>query len=281
MKLLALTTVLAALAATGAAAARSPVAAAPGLVVSQGGTIYVTGTPVATGTQPTWSLDGSRIAFVRNGEIHVVAADGSDERRLTVRRPGLHWPASSPAWSPDGRTIAFAGTRDILTVRVADRVLANLTRSTKSWLGNYTPAYSPDGRLIAFARNTDAFNSDIFLMTTRGTIVKRLTHSVGTDATLGEEHGPAWSPDGRTLVYVSNRSGKSWELYTIGVDGRGERRLTSTPTPRYDEDAPRYVHGGADVLYAHEGRIALVGADGGRVRELGPGASADWRRSEH
>lgn len=91
-------------------------------------------------------------------------------------------------------------------------MLANLTRSTKSWLGNYTPAYSPDGRLIAFARNTDAFNSDIFLMTTRGTIVKRLTHSVGTDATLGEEHGPAWSPDGRTLVYVSNRSGKSWEL---------------------------------------------------------------------
>jgi Tol biopolymer transport system component len=277
MKRLALTIAVAAAAAGAAAAARPPVASAPGLVVSQSGTIYVAGKPVAKGTQPTWSPDGSRIAYIRNGEIHVASADGGGDRRLTIRGPGLHWPASSPAWSPDGRTIAFSGTRDILTVRVADGKLTNLTRSTKSWLGNYTPAYSPNGKLIAFARNTDAFNSDIFLMTTSGRIVKRLTHSVGTDTTLGEEHGPTWSPDGRTLVFVSNRLGRSWELFAIGVDGRGERPLTNTPTPRYDEDAPRYVQGGKRILYAHDGRIAVVDADGTGVEELGLGTSADWR----
>lgn len=269
MKLVALTTAL--------AAALPPVANAPGLVVSQSGRIHLAGKLVTRGTQPVWSPDGSRIAFVRNGEIHVIAPDGTGDRRLTVRTPGLHWPASSPAWSPDGRTIAFSGTRDILTVRVADGKLTNLTHSTKSWLGNYTPAYSPDGRLIAFARNTDAFNSDIFLMTPRGRIVRRLTHSVGTDAQLGEEHGPAWSPDGRRLVFVSNRSGRSWELYTIGADGRGERRLTNTPSSRYDEDAPRYVDRGTRILYAHNGRIAVMNADGTGVEELGLGLSADRR----
>jgi Tol biopolymer transport system component len=277
MKVIALTAFAAAVLATGAAAAATPVASAPGLVVSQGGEIYVGGKMLANGTQPTWSRDGSQIAFVRNGEIHVVADDGTNDRKLTARKAGLHWPANSPAWSPDGESIAFSGTRDIFTVRLADRKLTNLTHSQRSWIGNYTPAYSPNGKLIAFARNTDAFNSDIFLMTLHGKIVKRLTHSVGTDSTLGEEHGPSWSPDGRTLVYVSNRGQKSWELYTIRADGKGERQLTNTPTPRYDEDAPRYIENGARILYAHDGRIATIDADGTGVAELGLGTSADSR----
>ena len=266
---------LAALAAAAVTAAAPGVASAPGLVVSQSGKVYVAGTLLTRGTQPTWSPDGRSIAFVRNGEIHVIGADGGNDRRVTRRAPGLHWPASSPAWSPDGRTIAFAGTRDILTVRLADGKLTNLTRSRQSWLGNTTPAYAPNGKLIAFSRSTDAFNTDIFLMTTKGKIVKRLTRSVGTDSMLGEEHGPSWSPDGRSLVYVSNRPGVSWELFTIRADGTHERQLTNTPTPRYDEDAPRWE--GDRILYAHDGRIATIPAAGGAPEELGLGTSADRR----
>ena len=258
---------LVALAATVTVAAAPGVASAPGLVVSQSGKVYVAGTLLTKGTQPTWSPDGRSIAFVRNGEIHVIGADGGNDRRLAR--------GAQPAWSPDGRTIAFAGTRDILTVRLADGKLTNLTRSPKPWLGNTTPAYAPNGKLIAFSRSTDAFNTDIFLMTTKGKIVKRLTRSVGTDSTLGEEHGPSWSPDGRSLVYVSNRTGVSWELFTIRADGTHERQLTDTPTPRYDEDAPRWE--GDRILYAHDGRIAAIPAAGGAPEELGLGTSADRR----
>jgi TolB protein len=257
------------------AAAGQPIATAPGLVVSQSSRIYVEGRQVSKGTQPRWSPDGKRIAFVRDGSIYVARADGSKERRLT-RAGGTWFPANSPAWSPDGSRIAFGGIQDIFTVTVAGAKVARLTHSPKPWLGNFTPAYSPDGKRIAFARSTDAFNSDIFLVNANGTRLVRLTKSKGTDSRLGEEHGPAWSPDGRSLVYVSNRD-RSFELYRIDVSGRSERRLTRTPSGAYDEDAPRFSRDGKRILYTHDGRIAVMNADGTGVRELGLGISADWR----
>jgi TolB protein len=51
---------------------------------------------------PAWSPDGTRIAFVRGGDVWVMRADGSEQRRLTT---GLL--ADAPTWSPDGRHLAF------------------------------------------------------------------------------------------------------------------------------------------------------------------------------
>jgi Tol biopolymer transport system component len=63
---------------------------------------------------PVWSPDGTRIAFVSerdgNQEIHVINADGTGERRLTVNEVGQD--DRSPAWSPDSKKLAFAGVRN-------------------------------------------------------------------------------------------------------------------------------------------------------------------------
>ena len=270
MRALALISVAAAVGASAATAASPPVARAPGLVVAQAGRIYVEGREVARGAQPAWSPDGRRIAYTRLGEIYVADADGNNERRLTRSAQ----PVAFPAWSPDGRTIAFAGVRDVYTVPANGGRVKNLTRSPKPWLLRTTPAYSPDGRSIAIAASTDAYNSDVFLLRADGSAMRRLTRSQGTHDRLGEEAAPEFSPDGKRIVFTSNRDGNG-ELYVIGVDGRGERRLTRTPSA--DEGAPRFSGDGRRILYAHDGRIATMAANGSGIRELGLGTSADWR----
>jgi Tol biopolymer transport system component len=272
MKLIAAILAISAAAALGSAttAATPPVASAPGLVVSHGGKIYIEGRQITHGAQPTWSPDGRRIAFTRLGEIYVVDADGQHERRLTT----MAQPGAFPAWSPDGRTIAFARLRDVFSVPARGGPVKRLTRSDKPWLIRTTPAYAPDGRTIAITASTDAFNSDVFLMRRDGSNLRRLTRSQGTHDRLGEEHAPDFSPDGKRLVFTSNRDGNS-ELYVIGVGGRNERRLTWTP--KLDEDAARFSRDGKRILFARDGRIAHMSAAGRDVRELGPGLSADWR----
>ena len=269
MKLLASTVLVAAAVAVGAAtAAAPPVARAPGIVVSLDGWIYIEGKRVGRGDQPVWSPDGRRIAFVRNGSVYVAAADGSRTRRLTSSG------ATSPSWSPDGIRIAFARGRDVFAVSVATGKLTRLTRTKQPWLGNHTPAYSPDGKTIAFSRSTDAFNNDIFLMRADRPNLLRLTRTQGSESSFGEEHGPAWSPDGRRIVFVSNRDG-NWELYAIRPDGSGERRLTRTPGAT--EDGPRFSADGTRLVYVRDGSVVVARADGRFVRDLGRGTAADWR----
>lgn len=186
-----------------ASSAPPPVASQPGLVVAYGGRISVEGRAITRGAQPTWSPDGRRIAFTRMGEIHVVDADGRNERRLTTSAQ----PLSFPAWSPDGSTIAYAGTRDVYTIPARGGNSKNLTRSPKPWLIRTTPAYAPDGRTIAISASTDAYNSDVFLLRADGSAMRRLTRTQGTHDRQGEEHAPDFSPDGKRIVFVSNRDG--------------------------------------------------------------------------
>jgi Tol biopolymer transport system component len=95
-----------------------------------------------------------------------------------------------------------------------------------------------------------------------------------TDGKLGEETMPTSSPDGRTIVFVSNRDG-NFELYAIDRTGGNERRITTAR--RSDETNPRFGRDAKRLPYVHEGRVATVRLDGTGVRELGRGDAADWR----
>ena len=160
---------------------------------------------------PTWSPDGTKIAFEsgRNGasEIYVMNADGSNPVQITSTGASFR-----PAWSPDGTKIAFTSYRDgneeIYVVNADGSGLVNLTNDPGD---DGDPAWSPDGARIAFRSNRDnaiGF-TNIYLMNADGSGVMLLNDDPGVS-----DSQPSWSPDGQQLAVARYWCGE-WCLQTV------------------------------------------------------------------
>jgi Tol biopolymer transport system component len=178
---------------------------------------------------PTWSRDGSRIAFVRGspGDLYLMRADGRNVHR--IRNDFAD--EGDPAWSPNGRWIAYSrrtpGTtaREIWLVHPDGSDRHRITRLSAL---SQAPAWSPDGKQIAFSSETSSGNGtfEIFAVGLSGRSRRRLTISVSTGA-----YEPAWSPDGKTIAFSSNGS-----IYTVTMNGE-ETTLTN---PKDNDSSPAW-----------------------------------------
>ena len=129
---------------------------------------------------PTWSPDGSRIAFAssRSGrrQLYMMDSDGSNITQLT----DLNNMGGRSSWSPDGTKIAFyrgpEGDRNIFIVDVNTKEVTRLT----SGGDNLGPSWSPDGTWIAFTSFRDG-NNEIYIIHPDGTGLTRLTDSPISD----------------------------------------------------------------------------------------------------
>jgi Tol biopolymer transport system component len=142
---------------------------------------------------PAWSPDGTLIAFDMDGEIFVVAPDGTGLTQLNDR-PGL---ASDPAWSPDGRRIVFVGTTyrgghssvDLYVMRADGRGVKRLIDPPRG-LHATSPAWSPDGTKIVFVlTRISPYRQFLHIMDADGTNSTRLR---GSENCLH----PDWQPIG-------------------------------------------------------------------------------------
>ena len=176
------------------------------------------------------SPDGSRIVFtsLKDGdlEIYTMNADGSNVRRLTFT-PGYD---GGPWWSPDGTKIVYRAHHPADSAQLADhrRLLAqNMVRPSRVELyvmnadgsdqrqvtqlggANFGPSWTPDGRKIIFSsnhRSPRGGNFDLYLVDAAASLaradqVEQITFSPVFDGF------PMFSPDGKTLLWASNRHG--------------------------------------------------------------------------
>ena len=206
---------------------------------------------------PSWSHDGTRLAWIFHGNLWTIRADGTGDRQLAsgVSPPYSRDAAQRPSWSPDGARLVFDRTVfDEARLRSLGVYVVETTGGGLRRLAAGTaPAWSPDGTRIAFVRGTA-----VFAIRPDGTGETRLT------ATARATAGPlSWSPDS-TQIAVS----RGGDIYAVRADGAGETRLTTTGRP---ETQPGWSPDGSRIAYVDGSTIAVVNADGTRATRL-PGA---------
>jgi len=189
--------------------------------------INLTQDSAAEDDQPAFSPDGQRIAFRSSrdgGGIFVMGRTGEAVRRVT--RAGFN-----PAWSPDGTRLVYANERvglmplnwegesGLWTVAVAGGEPRRL-----GWGDGVQPCWSPHGQRIAYqTRLGTQAQMDIMTIPADGGEATAIVSDAATD------WSPTWSPDGRFIYFVSDRSG-SMNLWRVAVDeSSGEARGAPEP----------------------------------------------------
>jgi Tol biopolymer transport system component len=227
---------------------------------------------------PAWSPDGSRIAYTtwsnegglpqnfltedQSSAIWSMAVDGSDRRLVADGAPDQAW---IPAWSPDGQWIAYtvSPTSDAAAGPAAPEPNAppgalgppSSTVGASIWLVRpdgsekrrlspegtdaFGAVWSPQGDRVAYLVAQDGGTSDIHVASFADSA---LSNDVTLVADQANDWGPAWSPDGELLAFVSDRSGND-EIWTAPSGGGEPTQLTDEGggdwVPAYSPDGSR------------------------------------------
>ncbi|MEM1128273.1 MAG: peptidase S9, partial [Bacteroidota bacterium] len=231
-------------------------------------------------TSPALSPQGDRLAYIttHNGlfDVYVASAlDGSEARKvvegqtsrtfesLRILSPGL-------SWSPDGTQLAIAVTSgDTEALAVVD---VRSGRTTSYPLPQVDQLLSvdwhPSAPQVALSASTDA-QSDLYVLDLTTQATTRLTNDLFSD------HEPAWSPDGRALVFHSDRGAhthvsahpaaaatdaerfemvahgyEDTDIYHLTLGQSEAQRLTSTPG--WDNRSPQFSADGHHVLFTSD-----------------------------
>lgn len=250
-----------------------------------------TGTRVLThapdASRPAWSRDGRRIAFtstrghegdgIEDQDVYVVDADGGNLRRLTSNQLAEF----SPTWTKDGR-VAFWRCRQTVSDCAFVAVAPDGGEETVLYRASgavFGADLSPDGSTLLYTLNTDVYAVEL-----GGGSPRRLTDDAAADGQA------AWSPDGRTIVFLSDRdrngrclfhdcTGWTPELYVMDAAGEGERRLTETEA---QEVSPVWSSGGEQIVFARiedgtdDYELFVMDADGGDPAQLTDNDAFDW-----
>ena len=223
---------------------------------------------------PVWSADSRWIAFHgADGDKHglvIAHPDGSDTTFLAVlagTNSPLPGKGKDVAWSPDGKQIAFVSSTPGEVAAEASGDPMVITRYL----------YKPDAG-EGSTRFNDNQRLHIFVADIASKQISQLTEG------NYDEHSIDWSPDGKQLVFASNREPNqdeffNYDLFTLQLADKSIHRLTATESCEYD---PRWSPDGKSIVYSGTRRgltdrettmedthVWLMNADGSNRREVG------------
>jgi TolB protein len=214
-----------------------------------------------------WGVFNSKLAFVStvngNKEIFVSDFDGFNPTRVTHHKNI----SLSPAWSWDGQWLAYVsyanGKPDIHVKHLAQNRGSIINRDGM----NISPAWMPGKETLAAALSFSG-SQEIYLLTRKGEIIKKVTSSWGINVS------PEFSPDGRKIAFVSNRAGTP-QIYIKDLDSQDVNRVTFqgkyNTSPAWSPDGKK---------------IAYVGIEKNRIDiyvinlEAGPGMPVQLTRDQ-
>jgi dipeptidyl aminopeptidase/acylaminoacyl peptidase len=192
-------------------------------------------------SNPTISPDGRWVTFTgrtaRGNGLHRLAPIGSGEPEFWAEAGGIEW-------APDSQSVVFARGDRLWRLRLNEREPTAITPAVKGMRG---PVFSRDGSTIAFSAIASG-HQDIWLVPAAGGEPRQLTKQA-----MSVDDGrfdPAWSPDGRTIAFVSNKA-DYWadDLWLVDVATGTSHQLTRDLT-----------NIGATVQWSPKGdRITLFG----------------------
>jgi Tol biopolymer transport system component len=228
-------------------------------------------------SNPRFSPDGQTLAFTRAADIHLLTLATGEVRQLTNdrREPrGFDWTA-------DGTAIVFGSNRGgrpaVWRIAVAGGEPTPVP-GLEDNISGVTVARR--GRRLAYTQRLDDRNIWRLELPTADDPKPRPTRLI---ASTRDETLPQYSPDGRHVAFVSNRSGTS-EIWRAGADGSQPTMLTTMGGP--PTNAPRWSPDGKQIAFesnaAGQADIYVIGVDGGSPRRMTDDAADDvapsWSR---
>ncbi|HET9274977.1 MAG TPA: hypothetical protein VFN96_02780, partial [Gemmatimonadales bacterium] len=226
---------------------------------------------------PRWSPDGTRVAFVstaheRRWHVYVLPvqdgrAAGAPVRVTADTNSGLpryyysvwdHY--LSPTWSPDGRELLVVSNRGqiwgsggIWRLDASGGPMRSIREEETTWKAR--PDWARDGRRVVYSSYLGRQRNNLWLTTADGGAPFQLTYCEC------DHTAPRWSPDGRQVAFISNRSGNV-ALQVVTVPG-GEIRTVAATTRRYRNPTGRLRLVIADSAgRPGTARISVTGPDG-------------------
>lgn len=234
---------------------------------------------------PALSPHGDAVAFMsrRDGvsKLYVVALDGAGTRQVT---DGADGGDLDPSWAPDGRKLVFVRGKDRRDLYVVDfdgggapkKILAGADDDV-AFAGG--PSWSPDGAEIAFSGDRgEGMGTGLWLVKPDGTGLRRLTRPTTSERWYRDVHA-SWSPDGKKIVFASNRHATSesdsadLDLYEVTVEDGTITRLTRdsgvADDPSYSPDGKRiFFSSTREAVRPYAIELFAMPAGGGEQRRL-------------